>query len=69
MSGAAWAWLGAAIVGLIAMFGVFELLTVAIGDPGETVGSPDGKAFWPREIRAIEAGEGGLAGSTFGRGR
>jgi len=51
MSGAAWAWLGATIVALIAMFGVFELLTVAfsrIGDPGETVGPPDGRGALAR---------------------
>ena len=46
MTGAEWAWLVAAIVGLIAVLGVLELLTVAIaglGDPGETVGPPDGE--------------------------
>ncbi len=48
MSGAEWVWLVAAIVGLIAVLGVLELLTVAIaslGDPGETVGPPDGRAL------------------------
>ena len=32
MSGAGWVWLVAAIIGLIAVFGVFEFLTVVLRD-------------------------------------